>query len=41
MVVLAGAAVTIIHQATWGASGISGKHWMKAMVLLIFRLRWV
>jgi len=37
MVVLAGAAVTIIHQAPWGASGHLGvSTWMKAMVLLIF-----
>ncbi|MGB9084706.1 MAG: APC family permease [Terriglobales bacterium] len=37
MVVLAGAAVTIIHPAPWGASGHLGvSTWMKAMVLLIF-----
>jgi amino acid transporter len=37
MVVLAGAAVTIIHPAPWGAAGpIPASTWMKAMVLLIF-----
>ncbi len=37
MVVLAGAAVTIIHPAPWGAAGaIPISTWMKAMVLLIF-----
>jgi basic amino acid/polyamine antiporter, APA family len=37
MVVLAGAAVTIIHPAPWGAVGpIPASAWMKAMVLLIF-----
>jgi amino acid transporter len=37
MVVLAGAAVTIIHPAPWGAAGpLPASVWMKAMVLLIF-----
>ncbi len=37
MVVLAGAAVTIIHPAPWGAAGpIHASVWIKAMVLLIF-----
>ncbi|HMD18293.1 MAG TPA: APC family permease [Terriglobales bacterium] len=37
MVVSAGAAVTIIHPAPWGAAGpIPASVWMKAMVLLIF-----
>jgi APA family basic amino acid/polyamine antiporter len=37
MVVLAGAAVTIIHPAPWGAGGpVPASAWMKAMVLLIF-----
>jgi APA family basic amino acid/polyamine antiporter len=37
MVVLAGAAVTIIHPAPWGAAGpIPVSAWMKAMGLLIF-----
>ncbi len=37
MVVLAGAAVTIIHPAPWGVAGmIPLSAWMKAMVLLIF-----
>jgi basic amino acid/polyamine antiporter, APA family len=37
MVVLAGAAVTMIHPAPWGAAGpMSASAWMKAMVLLIF-----
>jgi APA family basic amino acid/polyamine antiporter len=37
MVVLAGAAVTIIHPAPWSAGGpIPASAWMKAMVLLIF-----
>ncbi len=37
MVVLAGAAVTIIHPASWGAARpVPGSAWMKAMVLLIF-----
>ncbi len=37
MVVLAGAAVTIIHPAPWGAAGpIQASTWMKAMMLLIF-----
>jgi amino acid transporter len=37
MVVLAGAAVTIIHPAPWGAAGpMPASAWMKAMVLLIF-----
>ena len=37
MVVLAGAAVTIIHPAPWGAAGpLPASAWMKAMVLLIF-----
>jgi APA family basic amino acid/polyamine antiporter len=37
MVVLAGAAVTIIHPAPWGATAsITTSAWMKAMVLLIF-----
>src|SRR6202158_1750881 len=37
MVVSAGAVVTIIHPAPWGAAGpIPASAWMKAMVLLIF-----
>jgi amino acid transporter len=37
MVILAGAAVTIIHPAPWGAAApIPASAWMKAMVLLIF-----
>ena len=37
MVVLAGAAVTIIHPAPWGAAvPLPASAWMKAMVLLIF-----
>ena len=37
MVVLAGAAVTIIHPAPWGAAGpIPVSAWMKAMGMLIF-----
>ncbi len=37
MVVSAGAAVTIIHPAPWGAGGpMPASAWMKAMVLLIF-----
>jgi len=37
MVVSAGAAVTIIHPAPWGAAGpMPASAWMKAMVLLIF-----
>jgi amino acid transporter len=37
MVVLAGAAVTIIHPAPWGAAGpMPASVWIKAMVLLIF-----
>jgi amino acid transporter len=37
MVVLAGAAVTIVHPAPWGAAGpVPVSAWMKAMVLLIF-----
>jgi APA family basic amino acid/polyamine antiporter len=37
MVVAAGAAVTIIHPAPWGAAGpMPASVWMKAMVLLIF-----
>ena len=37
MVVLAGAAVTIIHPAPWGAAvPMPASVWMKAMVLLIF-----
>ena len=37
MVVLAGAAVTIIHPAPWGVAGpLPATVWMKAMVLLIF-----
>jgi len=37
MVVLAGAAVTIIHPAPWGATGpMPASVWIKAMVLLIF-----
>jgi basic amino acid/polyamine antiporter, APA family len=37
MVILAGAAVTIIHPAPWGAAAsIPTSAWMKAMVLLIF-----
>src|ERR1019366_9523038 len=37
MVVSAGAAVTIIHPAPWGAAGpLPASAWMKAMVLLIF-----
>jgi amino acid transporter len=37
MVILAGAAVTIIHPAPWGAAAaIPESAWMKAMVLLIF-----
>lgn len=37
MVVLAGAAVTIVHPAPLGATGyIPGSAWLKAMVLLIF-----
>jgi basic amino acid/polyamine antiporter, APA family len=37
MVVLAGAAVTIIHHVPWGATGhLPTNFWMKAMVLLIF-----
>ena len=37
MVILAGAAVTIIHPAPMGAEGpIPGSAWLKAMVLLIF-----
>jgi basic amino acid/polyamine antiporter, APA family len=37
MVVLAGAAVTLIHPAPWGAAvAIPTSAWMKAMVLLIF-----
>ena len=37
MVVLAGAAVTIVHPAPMGAEGpVSGSAWLKAMVLLIF-----
>jgi APA family basic amino acid/polyamine antiporter len=37
MVILAGAAVTIIHPAPWGAAAsIPASTWMKAMVLLIF-----
>jgi basic amino acid/polyamine antiporter, APA family len=37
MVVLAGAAVTVIHPAPWGAgSTIPTSAWMKGMVLLIF-----
>ena len=37
MVVLAGAAVTIIHPAPWGAAApLPASAWMKAMILLIF-----
>src|SRR6266849_1930491 len=37
MVVSAGAAVTIVHPAPWGAAGpITASIWMKAMVLLFF-----
>src|SRR5271155_3834682 len=37
MVVSAGAAVTIIHPAPWGAAAVvPGSAWMKAMVLMIF-----
>jgi len=37
MVILAGAAVTIIHPAPWGATtAMPASAWMKAMVLLIF-----
>ena len=37
MVVSAGAAVTIIHPAPWGAAGpIPASAWMKAMVLVVF-----
>jgi len=37
MVILAGAAVTIIHPAPWATSGsIHASAWMKAMMLLIF-----
>ena len=37
MVVLAGAAVTIVHPAPWGVAGpLAASAWMKAMVLLIF-----
>ena len=37
MVVSAGAAVTIIHPAPWGAAGpLPASAWMKAMVLLVF-----
>src|SRR6202142_258884 len=37
MVVLAGAAVTIVHPAPWGVAGpLPASGWMKAMVLLIF-----
>jgi APA family basic amino acid/polyamine antiporter len=37
MVVSAGAAVTIIHPAPWGAAGpMTASAWMKAMVLIIF-----
>jgi len=37
MVVLAGAAVTIVHPAPWGAAGpVPVSAWMKAIVLLIF-----
>jgi APA family basic amino acid/polyamine antiporter len=37
MVVLAGAAVTIVHRAPWGAAEpLAASAWMKAMVLLIF-----
>lgn len=37
MVVLAGAAVTIIHPAPWGAAGtIPASMWMKALALMIF-----
>jgi len=37
MVVLAGAAVTMIHPAPWGGVGpLPASAWMKAMVLLIF-----
>ena len=37
MVVLAGAAITIIHPAQWGAGGPTpASAWMKAMALLIF-----
>jgi len=37
MVILAGAAVTIIHPATWSSAvPVPGSAWMKAMVLLIF-----
>jgi len=37
MVVLAGAAVTVIHPASWGpASQIPVHTWMKAMLLLVF-----
>ena len=37
MVILAGAAVTIIHPAPWAAAGpLSATAWMKAMVLLFF-----
>lgn len=37
MVVLAGAAVTIVHPAPWGAAGpVPVSAWMKAMVLFIF-----
>jgi len=37
MVVSAGAAVTIIHPAPWGATGpMPASAWMKAMLLLIF-----
>ena len=37
MVVLAGAAVTIVHPAPWGAAASpAASVWMKAMVLLIF-----
>jgi len=37
MVMLAGAAVTVIHPASWGpASPIPAHTWMKAMLLLVF-----
>jgi len=37
MVVSAGAAVTLIHPAPWGAAGpLPASMWMKAMVLLVF-----
>jgi len=37
MVILAGAAVTIIHPAPWASAGpLSATAWMKAMVLLFF-----